>query len=72
MLAVELDGEVHADLQSITRDKQRDEFLTKNGITVLRYENRWVYEYPDVIKQDILEVAKKKKLDNTTSSSFPL
>ena len=55
MLAIELDGEVHADLISIEKDKERDEQLNKLGITVLRYENRWVYEYPEVIKQDILE-----------------
>jgi very-short-patch-repair endonuclease len=57
MLAIELDGEVHADLQAIARDEERDNYLLEQGITVLRYENRWVYEYPDVIKQDILEFA---------------
>nr|WP_320020538.1 endonuclease domain-containing protein [uncultured Draconibacterium sp.] len=55
MLAIELDGEVHADLISIEKDKERDEELNKLGVTVLRYENRWVYEYPEVIKQDVLE-----------------
>ena len=61
MLAIELDGEVHANLQAIAKDTQRDEFLSENGITVLRYENRWVYEYPDVIRQDILDFAKNKR-----------
>lgn len=55
MLAIELDGEVHADLNGIARDMERDEELNKLGVTVLRYENRWVYEYPEVIKQDIIE-----------------
>ena len=55
MLAIELDGEVHADLNGIARDMERDEQLNKLGVTVLRYENRWVYEYPEVIKQDIID-----------------
>ncbi|AHW59690.1 Very-short-patch-repair endonuclease [Draconibacterium orientale] len=59
MLAIELDGEVHADLNSIAWDTERDEKLPKLGITVLRYENRWVYEYPEIIKSDILKHARK-------------
>ncbi|WP_320110817.1 endonuclease domain-containing protein [Draconibacterium orientale] len=59
MLAIELDGEVHADLNSIAWDTERDEKLAKLGITVLRYENRWVYEYPEIIKSDILKHARK-------------
>jgi hypothetical protein len=35
--------------------------MNKVGITVFRYENRWVFEYPDVIKQDILEFGERKK-----------
>ncbi|WP_303926069.1 endonuclease domain-containing protein [Draconibacterium sediminis] len=60
MLAIELDGEVHADLNSIARDTERDEELNKLGITVLRYENRWVYEYPEVIIQDIIDFGEKR------------
>ena len=60
MLAIELDGEVHADLNGIARDMERDEQLNKLGITVLRYENRWVYEYSEVIKQDIIEFGEKR------------
>ena len=59
-LAIELDGEPHADLMNIARDAERDKWLNQQGISVLRYENRWVYEYPDVIVTDILEFAEKK------------
>ena len=59
-LAIELDGEPHADLIKITCDAERDERLNQQGITVFRYENRWVFEYPEVIKNDILEFGKKK------------
>ena len=61
MLSIELDGEVHADLQAIARDEERDNYLSEQGIKVLRYENRWVYEYPEVIKQDILDFGEKLK-----------
>jgi very-short-patch-repair endonuclease len=60
-LVIELDGEPHADLVNIALDSERDEFINQHGITVLRYENRWVFEYPEVIKQDILEFGEKKK-----------
>ena len=59
-LAIELDGEPHATPAGIEKDIKRDRYLNDNGITVFRYENRWVFEYPDVIKNDILEFAKQK------------
>ncbi len=61
-LVIELDGEPHADLNSIAFDSKRDNFLNKNEITVFRYENRWVYEYPEVIIEDILKFGENKKL----------
>ena len=54
-LVIELDGEPHADLFNIQRDMKRDEIINQQGITVLRYENRWVFEYPNVIIDDIME-----------------
>ncbi len=59
-LAIELDGQPHAELANIARDKERDDWLLKLGIQVIRYENRWVFEYPDVIKQEILEFGEHK------------
>ena len=59
-LALELDGEPHANLANIARDTERDKFIESQGITVFRYENRWVYEYPDVIIQEILEFGEKR------------
>ena len=62
-LAIELDGEPHANPVIHQKDLERDEFLKENGITVFRYENRWVFEYPEVIKEDILEFANSEKLN---------
>ena len=60
-LTIELDGEPHADLINIAMDAERDSWLYEQGITVIRYENRWVYEFPDVIIDDIIEFGKNKK-----------
>ena len=58
-LAIEIDGEPHGEFANIERDKKRDLYLKKLVITVFRYENRWIFEYPDVIKQEIIEFAEK-------------
>ena len=63
-LAIELDGEPHAHFHAIARDTKRDAFLLSVGISVLHYENRWVFEYPDVILKDITEFEQKNQLKN--------
>ena len=60
-LAIELDGEPHSDLFNIARDIDRDDFLNQHGIKVVRFENRWVFEYPNVIIEEILEYGAMKK-----------
>lgn len=64
-LAIELDGEPHANAANIDKDETREYFLNKNGITVFRYENRWVFEFPEEISEDILQFAGRK---NSTTS----
>ena len=54
-LCIELDGEYHANPAVITKDIERDESLKSYLITVFRYENSWVHEYPEEIIADILE-----------------
>jgi very-short-patch-repair endonuclease len=60
-LAIELDGEPHASLINIASDTARDEWLKEQGITVFRYENRWLFEYSEVIIEDILEFGEERK-----------
>ena len=51
-LAIELDGEVHNERQE--HDIQRDSYLRDiHSITVLRYENKVVFECPNYIVEDI-------------------
>jgi very-short-patch-repair endonuclease len=60
-LGIELDGEIHTNPGVVTYDDEREDLLRKLSIQVLRYENRWVYEYPEVIIKDISEFKEKKK-----------
>ena len=39
-LAIELDGEVHANPANLQHDIDRDNWLNRQGITVFHYENR--------------------------------
>ena len=52
-LIVELDGEPHGDYIQIEKDKIRDKFLEGLGLTVLRFENRLVFQEPEYIIKEI-------------------
>ncbi len=54
-LAVELDGRLHYDNEGLMIDKERDAFLNAQGIRVLRFENRRVFE-------EIVEVLKEIRM----------
>ena len=54
-LCIELDGETHSNPAILTRDIEKDDYLGKLSITVLRYENRIDYEYPENIINEILK-----------------
>ena len=61
-LAIELDGEPHAELAIRARDAKRDKYLSTLGIEILRIENRWVFERPDTIVKEIIKY--KEKIQN--------
>ena len=60
-LGIELDGQYHVYLKE--QDIKRDEFLYSKGITILRYENIFVFEYADQIIDDIMSFNEKKSLN---------
>ena len=43
-ICIELDGQEHYTMQGDTRDYDRTVFLNSNGIKVLRFENREIWE----------------------------
>lgn len=52
-LAVELDGAVHDDPARAAYDAGRHAFLRKEGVRVVRFENRQVFEQPDMVRAGI-------------------
>jgi very-short-patch-repair endonuclease len=54
-LAIELDGEVHNSEVQKLRDEKRTEYLNSVGITVLRFENKEVFEGTDNLLSEILK-----------------
>ena len=53
-LAIELDGEYHAIPGKETLDSKRDDFLISLGIKILRFENKIVFEDPELIIDEII------------------
>jgi len=46
-LVIELEGSAHDSDSAATRDKNRERFLADSGLTILRLENRNVFENPE-------------------------
>ena len=49
-LAIELDGEKHFNSIASEYDLRRNEFLSRYKVRVLRFENRAVFEIPDMLE----------------------
>ena len=60
-LIIELDGNPHGDIIQIQKDIRRDEYLKKLGLTILRFENRFVFQEPEFV---IGEIRKNLNIDN--------
>ncbi|HNW96853.1 MAG TPA: DUF559 domain-containing protein [Bacteroidales bacterium] len=52
-LALELDGQGHFEETQAQYDLERDLFLQHTGIKVLRFENKWVWDNPDGLIEEI-------------------
>lgn len=58
-LVVEVDGESHYYKSGIQHDEQRNQFLNKLDIKVIRFTNQQIYDNLD----GVLETLKEKKLN---------
>jgi very-short-patch-repair endonuclease len=58
-MIIELDGNPHGDYIAIERDSGRDSLLEKGGFKVLRFENRFVFQDPDYVLEEITKKFKK-------------
>lgn len=54
-LIIELDGYYHGDYIQIEEDNQRDKELSALGFTVIRFENRLVFQDIEWVKQQIIK-----------------
>jgi len=57
-LCIELDGEGHFGKNRGELDTQRTQFLNQMGITVQRFENKTIFEYPLDVVEWLAEYAK--------------
>jgi very-short-patch-repair endonuclease len=53
MLIIELDGNIHGEYQQIERDEIRDNYLKNLGFTVIRFENKLVFQDPEFVIKEI-------------------
>ncbi len=58
-LIIELDGDIHGDYHNIQEAEKRDNYLSGLGFTVVRFENRFVFQNPDYIKNEIRKCFKQ-------------
>ncbi len=74
-IAIELDGEVHNWGRSPENDSVKDRFLQSLGITILRFENKWIFDDPDyiinTIKASVADNQNHKKQYSTTTEISP-
>jgi very-short-patch-repair endonuclease len=60
-LIIELDGDLHGEYYKIQKDENRDMYLENLGFTVLRFENRFVFQEPEYLKDEIRKAIKNKR-----------
>ncbi len=61
-IAIELDGEQHFWEEGIIRDSKKTNFLESQGIVVIRFENKWVFEDIEFVLAEITKCFKRKNI----------
>ena len=61
-LIIELDGDPHGEYHRIQKDENRDKYLESLGFIVLRFENRFVFQEPEYLKNEIRKFINKKEI----------
>jgi very-short-patch-repair endonuclease len=52
-LIVELDGNIHGEYFMIEKDRIRDQYLENLGFSILRFENRFIFQHPEYVLDEI-------------------
>ncbi|MGA2407143.1 MAG: DUF559 domain-containing protein [Bacteroidales bacterium] len=61
MLIIELDGNVHGEYHQIVKDEFRDNYLKNLGFTILRFENKRVFQDPEFVINEIRKCLSEKQ-----------
>jgi very-short-patch-repair endonuclease len=59
-LVIELDGNPHGEYHNIKKDIKRDQYPEGLGFSILRFENRLVFQDPEFIKNEIIKTFKRQ------------
>ena len=57
---VELDENQHGEYHKIEKDIKRDQYLEELGFSILRFENRLVFQEPEFVKNEIIKTFKER------------
>ena len=60
-LIIELDGAPHGEYHRIQEDENRDKYIESLGFTVIRFENRVVFQEPEFLKNEIRKFFNKER-----------
>jgi very-short-patch-repair endonuclease len=60
-LIIELDGDPHGEYHKIQEDENRDKYLESLGFTLIRFENRVVFQDPEYLKSEIRKIINKER-----------
>ena len=69
-LVIELDGSQHYEWEGMKSDEERDRYLNKLGLKVLRYSNLDIKNHFDAVCRDIWNNIQKRQ-NNTLRCSLP-
>ena len=58
--STELDGSPHCEYHKIEKDKKRDQYLESPGLSILRFENRLVFQEPEFVKNKTRKTFNRK------------
>lgn len=70
-LVIELDGNLHGEYHKIEKDIKRDQYLEGLGFSILRFENRLVFQEPEFVKNEIRKTFVNKDSDNDYTINHP-
>ena len=59
-LIIELDGDPNGEYHQIQKDENRDKYVESLGFVVLRFENRFVFQEPEDLKNAIRKAINRR------------